>query len=283
VVTRTPSADPGTTGDAEAETVAAGAPPGPAAGPLLFARYAYPPNALGYCGPADSRALLQYGATGVVDGGLAGLARGFSGAWPYLELIAASTRIPDPLDARVVEAYWIGNPLLDRIGTTSIGDSIEDRFRRRTGLQFPVVADGVVAGGLPHHSFHVFCVYPWAGMLGDDARGRQALEVLDRCRIRWGRVTELEGDRVVVRCQPLEWDGASLSLGEPALQEAIRAVDGLALAGPLRPGDWVALHWDWICDRLSRRQLAALRRYTALHLGIVNRRVSRRAVAAVLD
>ena len=29
------------------------------AGPVVFARYAYPPNALGYCGPADSGALLK--------------------------------------------------------------------------------------------------------------------------------------------------------------------------------------------------------------------------------
>ena len=39
----------------------------PLAGPLLFVRYAYPPNVLGYCGPADHEALHQYGAAGVVD------------------------------------------------------------------------------------------------------------------------------------------------------------------------------------------------------------------------
>ena len=39
----------------------------PIPGPLLFARYAYPPNERGYCGPADSRALLEYGAAGVVN------------------------------------------------------------------------------------------------------------------------------------------------------------------------------------------------------------------------
>ena len=45
------------------------------AGPILFARYAYPPNALGYCGPADSGALLEYAAGPVSDAGLAALAR----------------------------------------------------------------------------------------------------------------------------------------------------------------------------------------------------------------
>ena len=30
------------------------------AGAAMFARYAYPPNELGYCGPGDGRDLLEY-------------------------------------------------------------------------------------------------------------------------------------------------------------------------------------------------------------------------------
>ena len=51
-------------------------------GPTLFARYAYPPNERGYCGPADHRSLLEYGAARVVDPGLTQLAQGFASAWP---------------------------------------------------------------------------------------------------------------------------------------------------------------------------------------------------------
>jgi hypothetical protein len=36
-------------------------------GPLMFVRYAYPPNALGYCGPADFAAFRAYAVAGVVD------------------------------------------------------------------------------------------------------------------------------------------------------------------------------------------------------------------------
>ena len=42
-------------------------------------------------------------------------ARQFDGAWAYLESIARAAGIADPLDERVVEAYWIGNDLLDRV------------------------------------------------------------------------------------------------------------------------------------------------------------------------
>ena len=71
-------------------------------GAQLFARYAYPPNVLGYCGPADHLSLFEYGTSGVTDAGLVELAKAFAGAWPYLELIAGSTGIKDPLDRRVV-------------------------------------------------------------------------------------------------------------------------------------------------------------------------------------
>ena len=36
----------------------------PVSGPALFARYAYAPNALGYCGPNDPSALLESAALG---------------------------------------------------------------------------------------------------------------------------------------------------------------------------------------------------------------------------
>jgi hypothetical protein len=52
------------------------------AGALLFARYAYPPNALGLCGADSPRTLLEYGNARESDGGLAELARTFDGAWP---------------------------------------------------------------------------------------------------------------------------------------------------------------------------------------------------------
>jgi len=257
-------------------------PAAPTPGPILFVRYAFAPNRHGYCGPNDNASFFEYGVTGTVDSGLRALSQEFAGAWPYLELIAGATGVPDPLDRRVVEAYWVGNALLDRVGTTALGGSMEDRFRRRTGRQFASLAEGVVAGAVPHHSFHVFCIYPWVGLLGDDRRGAQALTVLDRCRIRWGRVLSASGDQVVVESEPLTWDGQRLQLGPPASEVAVRAVDGIGLLPDLAPGDWVSLHWEWVCDRLGPHQLAALRRYTRRHLSIVNDRVEHPGAAIAL-
>ena len=250
-------------------------------GASLFARYAYPPNELGYCGPPDHRALLEYGAAGVVDPGLVQLARGFDGAWPYLELIAGETGIRNPLDRRVVEAYWVGNGLLDRIDMSSFGASLTDRFRRRAGSSFSFLAEHIPAGAVPHHSFHVFGVYPWVGLLGSD-RGETPLFVLDRCRIRWGTIVALESDRAVVRSKPLTWDGRALALGAPQVETVTRAVSGVGFVPDLAPGDTVSLHWGWICDRLSATQLRNLRAHTARQLVITNHEVAHPGPAAAL-
>ena len=252
-------------------------------GAQLFVRYAYPPNSRGSCGPPDSDALLHYGQAGVTDQGLRELAKGFAGAWPYLELIAGSTGIADPLDARVVEAYWVGNGLLDSVGITNIGNSMEDRFRARTGHQFPHLAEGVLAGGVPHHSFHVFEIYPWLGLLHDDRRHATALNVLDRCRIRWGEIVAITGDDAVVRSRPLVWDGASLGVGEPIVETAKYAVNGSGFVAGLAAGDVVSLHWDWVCDRLSPPQLQRLKHFTARHLRIANSGVEHRGAAIALE
>ena len=251
-------------------------------GPLMFVRYAYPPNALGYCGPADFAAFREYAAAGVVDQGLVQLAQAFSGAWPYLELISAGCGISDPLDQRVVEAYWVGNDLLDRVPVAAIGDSMADRFRQRVGRKFQFLAEGVLAGGVPHHSFHVFGVYPWVGLLGDDRKAKHALMVLDRCRIRWGKVTAVarrSGDGGV----PAAVLGrAAADPGRAHAETARLALDGTVLARGIGPGDWVSLHWDWVCDRLSQRQLRALRAFTVRHLDMVNNRVEHSGPLAVL-
>ncbi|CAN5300085.1 DUF6390 family protein [soil metagenome] len=258
-------------------------PPGePSAGAVLFTRYAYPPNELGYCGPADHRALLEYGATRVVDPGLGQLARAFSGAWPYLELIAGAIGIGDPLDRRVVEAYWIGSPLLDRVPMTDFGTSLMDRFRPRAGPAWGHLAEAIPVGAVPHHSFHVFGVYPWVGLLGSD-RGEHPLQVLDRCRIRWGQVTQVKGDQAVVLSRALTWDGRTLGLGAPRPETATRSLDRVGFVDDLRQGDWVALHWGWICDRLTHRQLVNLRHYTQRQLDITNRRLSHPGPALALS
>ena len=239
-------------------------------GPLLFARFAFPPNRLGYCGPADDEALFQMATEGAPAAELASVAPAFDGAYPYLQLIAAANGIGDPLDARVVEAYWVGNPLLARVDMQSMGAALDGRFRPRVDAPtWSLLAEAIPAGAVPHHSFHVFGVYPWVGLLRSGTV-EHPLRVLDRCRIRWGVVRRVEGDSAIVESRPLTWDGHALGYGPLGEETVTWARLGVALSSQLKPGDTVAMHWDWICDRLSQQRLQRLRHWTTSQMNLVN-------------
>ena len=249
------------------------------AGPLLFARYAYPPNALGYCGADETRTLLEYGDARVSDPGLAELARTFEGAWPYLTLIAGANGIADPLDPRVVEAYWVGNDLLDHVTAGTLARHVEDRFRARIGRSWRRVLDAVAAGAVPHHSFHVFAVYPWLGLLRTGLV-EEPLHVLDRCRTTPALVEAVEVDTARVLLQPLVWNGRTLGLGAWTQRDVRWRDDGLALVTSPQPGDWVSLHWDFACDGLTPKAAATLDRANRRALAAVNSSTSTAAALA---
>ncbi|MCA1780697.1 MAG: DUF6390 family protein [Dermatophilaceae bacterium] len=243
------------------------------AGPVLFARYAYPPNALGYCGPGqpgELREQMAYvDATGGDDRGLRQLAAGFEGAWPYLQLIASANGRSDPLAADVVAAYWVGNRLLDAVTPALLYRSMEDRFRGRSGSSWGRLSDTVSSDAVPHHNFHVFAVYPWVGLLRGGRLVDEPLRVLDRCRVRWGQVVSVGEHEARIRCRPLTYEGHLLALGEER-EEVVSHHGSEPGASGVAPGDWVSLHWDWVCDRLDRRGLGSLQAMTARMLRVAN-------------
>ncbi len=256
---------------ASAPVIPAGVAPPP--GPVLFGRYAYGPNRLGYCGPDEPRALLEYAAAGADHRGLRELARGFEGAYPYLELIAAANGIADPLDRSVVEAYWLGNRLTDTVRTGAMHRSVEDRFRDRLAPpSWRWLEAAVGAGARPVHAFHVLDVLPRVGLL----RGGpvdDVLRTIDSCRIRWGRVEAVVGDSLLVAVVPLELRDGRLRLAEPRVETVSRWLDGAGFVDGVEPGEMIAIHWNWACDRLSPRGLRQLEAWTRLALRVANRAV----------
>jgi hypothetical protein len=238
----------------------------PAAGVELFARYAYPPNELGYCGPADGGAALRRVAQ---TGGDPQWTTGFDGAWPYLDAISAAEGAAGRLDPAVVRAYWVGNDLLDSVDPHHLLRQLKQSFASQTGgLLWEIRAEQVPLA-VAHHSLHVFAVYPWAPLLRRVGGGRP-LEVLQQCRIRWGTVIDVAEGTALVRSHALRFEAGALSLA-PEATETVRwtsASHGLG-AAPL-PGQLVALHWDWICDRLTEVDCAHLRRHTQSTLDLAN-------------
>ena len=96
------------------------------------------------------------------------------------------------------------------------------------------------------------------------------LEVLDRCRVRCATVLSLDGDLVTVRDRALRVDGQLLFEGPDRVEQARRSLDGVGFSEHLTPGDSVALHWDWVCQRLTPGALRRLRFWTGRMLRVVN-------------
>lgn len=241
-------------------------PAPPLAGTLQFIRYGFMPNRLSYCGPVgDSRTLFDYGIAGFSDGGLTPLLRRFSGALPYLQLIARANGIQDPFDARVVEAYWLGNALLDRVDVRQLYDALLDRFGKQLqGRTRDLVLGKAPAGARPHHSFHVLDVHSRVGEM------ENTLQTLDHCRVSWARVVQVDSGELLVERPPLVLQAGKLTLAEPRRERVVRQIDGRGFADVAQPGDWVSLHWGWVCEVLSDAQRANLERYTRYHLALAN-------------
>ena len=240
-------------------------PAPPLDGTLRFIRYGFMPNRLRYCGGDDNRTLFEYGLEQTIDGGLTPLLRRFTGALPYLQLIARANGLADPFDARVVEAYWLGNELLDGVEVRQLYDALLERFGKQLqGRARELVLGKAPAGARPHHSFHVLDVHSRVGELDN------SLELMDNCRVSWGRVVRLEAAEAVVERQPLALEDGRLALGPVRQERALRQVDGRGFADDARPGDWVALHWGWVCEVIDDRRRRNLERYSLHHLRLAS-------------
>lgn len=241
------------------------APARPLDGMVRFIRYGFMPNRLRYCGGDENRLLFDHAVEKVVDGGLKSHLQKFTGALPYLQLIARSNGISDPFDPRVVDAYWIGNELLDTVEVRQLYDSLLERFGKQfQGRTRDLVLGKAPAGARPHHSFHVLEVHSRVGELG------QSLATMDHCRISWGTVGEVADGELVVDRVPLLLELGKLVLGQPMRERVMRQIDGRGFVDGARRGDVVSIHWGWACEVLSAAQHHSLERYTRHHLAIAN-------------
>ncbi|NKY26649.1 DUF6390 family protein [Nocardia gamkensis] len=238
-------------------------------GAEMFARYAYAPNRLGYCGPPDAVALRDGSEEQV-----RAVARRFTGAWPYLRVMARMTGIADPLDRRLVESYWLGG---------GVGASLDPREFTAELLSLL----GPVAGGYwthltprlaeeaaANHCFHVFGVYPWSRLLRHG--NAHPLHILDSCRITWGTVLDRSGGEVSLRCRRLRWDGERLTLSAETSESVPIRVDGYAALPDVAAGERVAVHWGRLCGRLDDAGVRALESGTVRQLEVTNRRLAAR-------
>ena len=237
-------------------------------GLLLFIQYGFMPNHLGYCGGNENELLLEHAAARAADRGLAPMLAKFTGAFPYLRTIATANEIADPFDARVVEAYWIGNPLLNNVRPAELAGSLQDRFgKQMSGKLREQILTKPASGAHPYHLFHVIDVYRHI------ESEEVSLAAMENCRVSWGKVRSVEISSLLVDRQPLQIQDGKLVLGEPRAERVLRSLSGKGFVDEVHQGDWVSIHWGWACDILDNRKLANLKHYSSHHLRIANQTI----------
>ncbi len=238
-------------------------------GILRCTRYAFGPNRLHYCGPDANAEIAAYLENDTVDPGLRKLLGAFQTMFPYLRLIAQANGIGDPFDERVVEAYWIGNDLLENVGKQRLYRHLAEGLDLKKKLDprsFEKISDKIGQGALPHHCFHVLDIWKRTG----NTESEHTLESMDSCRISWGKVLEVDGPAIWIETEPLTLLGGKLALGTPMRRKIVRSLEALSDIEQLKPGEYVTVHWGVPCEVVSEAQVAQLRKYTLQHLVLAN-------------
>ncbi len=238
----------------------------------IASRFGFRPHYLGLCGPKQARQekLLQKFLQGKVSTGkMRPVFRKFMGAYSYYKLIARSNKIKDPFDERVVSAYWIGNKLLDKVKTEDLRKMVAEEFSGPGLLSEEIAvqkATAIPKGSKPHHSFHVLVIGSVTGSVDFKNTGLK-----DLCRVGWGRVVKISNlksqiSNLIVEYQPFVRE-KKIKFGKSIKKEVIWNKN---LAPELKVGDWVAFHWNYICEKIMPAQKENLIYWTNYHLQLAN-------------
>lgn len=241
-------------------------------GLLRCSRYAFGPNRLHYCGPDANQELLAHIDSSESDPGLESILKAFRTMYPYLRLIADANRIRDAFDGRVVEAYWIGNALLDTVQVRTFHRHLQEGqgLGHRMGWEAVEHLGSTIArGAVPHHSFHVLEVWRQTGNQDREV----TLENMDSCRISWGKVQHIDGPFIGVETEPLVLLDGKLALGQTTTKRIARSLGAEGDIESLQPGQIVTMHWGVPCEVITTAQAAELQRRTLSHIRFANERL----------
>ena len=235
----------------------------------MCSRYSFGPNRLHYCGPDANREIFSYIKEGTNDPGLEILLRAFKTMYPYLRLIADANNIRDPFNSRVVEAYWLGNRLLETVEKKKYYQNLleEQEIKKRVGRKsFEEIAAKIIHGAVPHHSFHVLNIWRRTGHLERE----HTLESMDQCRISWGSVSAVDGPFISVKTEPLIYENGKLKLGNPVFQRVTRNLESFGNITEVAVGDIISIHWGIPCEVITPQQTASLKKYTLESIDFAN-------------
>jgi len=223
--------------------------------------YSIPPNRLGYCGPSESWNTLQEfvsSPSGQKIPQTKAILQKFNALYPYLELIAEANSL-QPFDLEVVEAYWLGNPLLKNVPRSAIQKTILSF--QKLGLPRSIAeqkASQLPEGMLPHHSMHVLYI----NFISQKVSA--LVQNLSNCLIQWGEVRETLSQGISIKGIELISES-----GELKLREKTKTVEN-PFSIPLQQGDQITVHWGNAVEKISPKTFKNLKTITFKNIELLN-------------
>jgi hypothetical protein len=226
----------------------------------IAALYSFPPGRFGLCGMGEelSHEIFDF-LKGEKVANIKKILETFEGSLFYYKLIARENKISDYFDKRVVRAYWIGNELLEKLRISKLREMVAKNFKKSK------LAEKLPENSRAHHSFHVLL----AGPMKKDLIMTEGMK--DLCKISWGKVLKIEDCKLqianlVVEYQPLlkekKW-----FLGKPIKR---RIFWFKSILPKVKIGDIVSFHWDLVLEKLTKKDLENLKKYTQWSVEIAN-------------
>lgn len=237
----------------------------------LVSRFAFKPNQLHYCG-ADSANKKMYRC--ITEGKCKNIGqeiKTFMALYPYLNTISTVHKL-SLLDERVVEAYILGNTLLNKFTSddfeTHLGyfetqgvpkfftDELRDKFHNS---QMPFI---------PHHSFNVLFV----GVGNVTGAVKYNIDNINNCLIRWGTVVSQHEKKNKIHLKTFK-----LIVTE-SIFEAVEVDEEVSYLPEIFPdisvGDSIAMHWRDAMIVLNKTQTKQLETYTNKVIDSYNKTIS---------
>jgi hypothetical protein len=226
----------------------------------IAALYSFPPGRFGLCGMGEeaSHEILDF-LKGEKVANIKEILETFEGSLFYYKLIAKENKISNHFDERIVRAYWVGNELLEKVRVSKLREVVAKKLKK------PKLAEKLPKNSRAHHSFHVLV----AGPMKRDLIMTEGMK--DLCKISWGKILKIEDCKLqianlIVEYRPLlkerKW-----FLGKPIKR---RIFWFKSILPKVKVGDIVSFHWDLALEKLTKKDLGNLKKYTQLSIEIAN-------------
>ncbi|MBI4146995.1 hypothetical protein HY489_06700 [Candidatus Woesearchaeota archaeon] len=231
-------------------------------GTELCCRFSGVTNRLKYCGPNQAHnSFIDFIHTRQGTTNVQRLLSRFEGLYPYLKLISSRHKL-DLFDYKVIEAYWLGNELLDAFTPDDYRAFLPELVKRGLPEHYAQQSrEKMPQGAIPHHTFHVLFV----GVGRVTGSVPTSPESMQSCMASWAEVRSVDSTTISVYGPVLRLENEEYILSE---QERRVSYDQRMVRPKIN--DKVAIHWNECVHVLTAQQYENVGKYTKRVIHAVN-------------